>query len=79
MPIFEYKCGKCGRISEFLEPHGSKQPLAGAEPGAARKVCPHCGSRELDKQFSTFALRVKEGDSKRCKSCSDQSCPHSGF
>jgi putative FmdB family regulatory protein len=69
MPIFEYKCARCGRISEFLEPHDSKQP----------KVCPHCGSEKLDKQFSTFALRVKEGESKRCKSCSDRSCPHSEF
>ncbi|MFA5251810.1 MAG: zinc ribbon domain-containing protein [Phycisphaerae bacterium] len=69
MPIFEYKCVKCSRISEFLEPYDGKQP----------KVCSHCGSGKLEKQFSTFALRVKEGDSKRCKSCSDRSCPHSGF
>jgi putative FmdB family regulatory protein len=74
MPIFEYKCSECGGISEFLEPHDSKKP----------KVCPHCGSRELVRQISTFAFGVKEGDSKsrkghltaRCKGCSDQSCPH---
>jgi putative FmdB family regulatory protein len=66
MPIFEYKCGKCGRISEFLESRDSKQP----------KVCPHCGSRKLEKQISTFAFGVKEGNAKRCKGCGDQSCPH---
>ncbi|MBN1393167.1 MAG: zinc ribbon domain-containing protein [Sedimentisphaerales bacterium] len=69
MPIFEYKCVKCGSISEFLEPHDSKQP----------RVCLDCGGRELVKQLSTFAFRVKEGESKRCKSCSDRSCPHSGY
>jgi len=69
MPIFEYKCGKCGKISEFLEPHGSKQ----------LKVCSHCGSRKLERQISTFVLGVKEGASKRCEACDDQSCPHSGY
>jgi putative FmdB family regulatory protein len=69
MPIFEYKCGKCGRISEFLEPHDSKQ----------LKACPHCGSRKLERQISTFALGVKEGNSKRCEACDDRSCPHSGY
>jgi putative FmdB family regulatory protein len=66
MPIFEYKCGKCGRISEFLEPHDSKKT----------KVCPHCGSRKLERQISTFVFGVKEGNSKRCEACDDQSCPH---
>jgi len=68
MPIFEYKCIKCGRISEFLEPHDSKE----------LKTCRHCGGKKLEKQFSTFAFKIKEGDSKRCGGCGDQSCPHSG-
>lgn len=66
MPIFEYKCVKCGKVSEFLEMAGS----------AVEKVCRYCGSRELNKQFSTFAPRVREGQSKRCYGCSDHTCPH---
>lgn len=69
MPIFEYKCSQCGRISEFLETGGSKK---------ARK-CAHCGSRKLKKQLSVFAAGVSESGSKRCHGCSDQSCPHAGY
>jgi putative FmdB family regulatory protein len=68
MPIFEYKCEKCGRISEFLENHGSK----------AKRQCSHCGGEKLTKQFSVFAPRVKEGQSRRCHGCADHSCPHAG-
>jgi putative FmdB family regulatory protein len=67
MPVFEYKCGKCGRISEFLELHDSKKT----------KVCPHCGSRKLTKQISVFSAQVKAGQSKKCFGCSDNTCPHS--
>ena len=68
MPIFEYKCLKCGNLVEFLETSGS----------AKGKACPHCGSKNLQKQFSTFAPRIKEGSSKKCFGCTDDSCPHSG-
>lgn len=67
MPIYEYKCGKCGRISEFLESSGRP----------ADKKCVHCGSDKLEKQFSTFAAGVGKGTSKRCYGCSDDTCPHS--
>ena len=43
MPIYEYKCKKCGREFEALVT-GDKTP-----------GCPGCGSRSLDKKFSTFA------------------------
>jgi len=67
VPIFEYKCSKCGRISEFLEKTGK----------AGKRKCPHCGSGDLDKQFSVFAAPVKQGQSKKCLSCTDTGCPHS--
>ena len=67
MPIFEYKCGRCGKISEFLVAGGDKQD----------KKCLHCGSSELEKQFSVFSAQVKEGQSKKCMSCTDFKCPHS--
>jgi putative FmdB family regulatory protein len=65
VPIFEYKCSKCGRISEFLEKAG----------GTAKRRCPRCGG-ELDKQLSVFAAQVKEGQSKKCLSCTDTACPY---
>ena len=67
MPIFEYKCSKCGKISEFLE----------KSPAAAKRKCPHCGSGDLEKQFSVFSAQIKEGQSKKCLGCTDTGCPHS--
>ncbi|MHC4482474.1 MAG: FmdB family zinc ribbon protein [Planctomycetota bacterium] len=68
MPIYEYKCSNCGRISEFLENSSSKK----------RRGCTHCGSTRLVKQLSVFSAGVKQGDSKRCHGCSDYTCPHVG-
>ena len=68
MPIFEYKCGECGRMSEFLETAGD----------TSVKSCAHCGSKDLVKQFSVFSPRAKEGESKKCHGCSDFKCPHAG-
>ena len=69
MPIFEYKCERCGEITELLEKTGSK----------AKKSCAHCGGKKLVKQFSTFAPMIKQGQSKRCHGCSDDTCPHAGL
>jgi len=61
MPLFEYKCGKCGHAFEFL---------ARSSEDAPRK-CPQCGSSSIQRQFSTFSARV---DSAGGSSCSDGSC-----
>ncbi len=69
MPIFEYKCGKCGAVSEFLE------------LGAGRKkhACQECGSGEMEKMFSTFAVGIAQaGSDSKCQSCTDRGCPHAG-
>ncbi|MHC4528807.1 MAG: FmdB family zinc ribbon protein [Planctomycetota bacterium] len=66
MPIFEYRCDKCGKISEFLEGASSKP----------KRKCAHCGSGKLSRQLSVFSAGVSEGDSKRCHGCSDFKCPH---
>ena len=68
MPIFEYKCSECDKVSEFLESSSSKE----------KRVCAHCGSGKLSKMMSTFAPRIKEGESKKCHGCTDGACPHSG-
>ena len=54
VPIYEYKCDDCGRITELLENSGNK----------GERKCAHCGSRKLKKQFSVFSRRSKKGNRK---------------
>jgi putative FmdB family regulatory protein len=68
MPIFEYICKKCGKKFEVLEK---------SSDGGGKINCPDCSSPEIEKQISVFNAVVKEGQSKKCHSCSDMSCPHS--
>jgi putative FmdB family regulatory protein len=53
MPIYEFHCEKCGRDSEILVRSSNWDGTK----------CPHCGSSELDKKFSTFAAAGSGGDS----------------
>ncbi|MHC4423588.1 MAG: FmdB family zinc ribbon protein [Planctomycetota bacterium] len=69
MPIYEYRCGKCGKMNEFLESSSRRRA----------RSCAYCGSKSLQKQFSAFAPRIKGGASKRCHGCSDSTCPHAGY
>jgi putative FmdB family regulatory protein len=43
MPIFEYRCTRCGTVCEFLEGVGSGRP---------EKRCSSCGSEDLERIFS---------------------------
>ncbi len=43
MPIYEYRCARCGAVSEFIE--------AVTETGAARS-CSACGSSETTRMLS---------------------------
>ncbi len=45
MPIFEYRCKQCKKVSAILIRSTSKKP-----------VCKHCGSEAVDKIISTFAV-----------------------
>jgi putative FmdB family regulatory protein len=71
MPIFEYKCADCGKVSEFLEKADTK----------ADHSCPACGGKKLTKQFSTFSAVVKQPSAEsKCHTCpSGKTCPHSGL
>lgn len=49
MPIFEYACGDCGAVTEFLESAGA----------VASHNCPECSGEKMTKIFSAFSARVK--------------------
>ena len=66
MPIYEYRCNKCGKITEFLE-KAYNRPKA---------TCAHCGGTKLTRQLSVFSAGIGGGESKRCHGCSDSTCPH---
>lgn len=59
MPIFEYKCQKCGETFESFSQRASaiKPP-----------VCPACGSTEAERVFSVFAGRIEGGTGSGCGS-----------
>ena len=68
MPIFEYKCEQCGKVTEFLEPLRKK----------IKHNCSQCGSGDMKKVFSSFAVGIShEGTDSKCQSCTDMGCPHS--
>ncbi len=65
MPLFEYKCKKCGRTTEFLE-RGS---------GRNRHVCPECGNADMQKLVSSFSMGRSNSKSGGVSSCSTGTCP----
>jgi len=58
MPIFEYKCKKCGH--KFEELVSGKEKIS----------CPKCGSENLEKLISNFNSKQKDSSS----ACSDGTC-----
>ena len=53
MPIYEYRCQKCKKKSSLLLRTWDEE---------ASPVCPHCGSTELQRIFSRFAMVRSEED-----------------
>ena len=51
MPIYEYRCNKCGEISEILVGIGSE---------GEGLTCEHCGSRDLTKILSVSSHALNE-------------------
>jgi putative FmdB family regulatory protein len=69
MPIYEYKCNRCG---ELLEVYGQTETLA--QPPA---VC-SCGSeRSFTKIFSVFAAHAS-GHSESAECCGTGACQDNG-
>ncbi len=68
MPIFEYKCEKCGQDFERL--------VSGANPEVS---CPKCASKDVKKKFSVFGMSGVDKSSgssggSSCGTCSSSSC-----
>jgi len=62
MPIYEYQCEECRRVTEFLVRRVSGKP--------DRLVCEHCGSGRLKRAPSTIAVR----GSASASTCSTGTC-----
>jgi putative FmdB family regulatory protein len=62
MPIFEYKCSKCGKEFEKLI------------FGNQKVACPGCGSDDVKKKFSVFGMSGVDNPTSGCTSCSSSSC-----
>ena len=52
MPLYEYKCGECGRRETVM--HGFNEP--------APERCPRCGGEKLTRLFSRFSVAKSEKD-----------------
>ena len=61
MPIFEYKCAKCGHVMEVLQKSRTGEP----------PTCEKCGGADLKKLLSGFA--VGKAASAACDSCFERS------
>ena len=58
MPMFEFACRDCKRSFEEL------MTFAQMENGEA--VCPHCGSKKVERKLSTFATGGPSGGGGGC-------------
>ncbi|HZO82669.1 MAG TPA: zinc ribbon domain-containing protein [Candidatus Binataceae bacterium] len=51
MPIYEYECGACARVSSHVVMGARRRP---------RLVCPACGATRLKRVMSSFAVVASE-------------------
>ncbi|GAB6182701.1 FmdB family zinc ribbon protein [Thermodesulfovibrio hydrogeniphilus] len=55
MPIYEYKCKKCGKTFEVFVPMISRE--------IRNQACPNCGSEETEKLISQVSSVSNQGSS----------------
>jgi len=65
MPLFEYRCKKCGHVTEFLERAQSK----------AEHECEQCGSGQVERILSAFAVKEGGASGSSGSSCPTGTCP----
>jgi len=51
MPIYEYRCNRCGEVSEILVGVGSDGEIV---------TCKHCGSNDLEKILSVASFTFSD-------------------
>lgn len=64
MPLYTYKCRKCGHEKEYLV-MGSK---------GAPEECPKCGDKKMERKFGAFSCGGSAGKPAGSSSCSATSC-----
>jgi len=52
MPIFDFKCSKCGFQDEYIESFSVPKEMK------APKICPKCNEGEMEKQFSSKNIGI---------------------
>jgi putative FmdB family regulatory protein len=71
MPIYEYKCKKCGNDFEWFCFRSTDE---------AELACPSCGGKKADKMMSSFACTPSDaGDAGNAMSAPSSCTPRGGF
>jgi putative FmdB family regulatory protein len=52
MPLYDYKCGKCGKRFSLA--------LTVAERDRGKVKCPKCKSTRVDQQITTFSVKTSK-------------------
>jgi len=76
MPIYEYKCARCGEVfQELVRSSSDEKPLK----------CPKCGCKKSEKLFSVFAAQGNSSKSASgssggagCAGCRSTNCSTCG-
>ncbi|MFA6281008.1 MAG: zinc ribbon domain-containing protein [Candidatus Omnitrophota bacterium] len=65
MPLYSYQCKKC--LEKF-------DLLVGMNQDKQDLKCPKCSSRDIEKQFASFAISGGSSGGHSCGSCSSGNC-----
>ncbi len=65
MPLYEYRCEKCGH--QFEE-------LVSLKEGSRNRQCPKCSGRSAHKIMSVCAARVDASGASECPTCTTGMC-----
>ena len=72
MPLYEYRCNRCGACFEHLA-RSSSSPAP---------ICPKCGHHKTSRQLSSFSASIRGSSGSACSSgtcstgaCSTGTCP----